>query len=36
VEGVRKRVGLAFFDCLIMTSSPPQRSNIFSQSLVVV
>ena len=33
--GVRKRVVLAFFGCLIMTSSPPQRAKILAQSLVV-
>ena len=31
---VRKRVGLAFFGCSIMTSSPQQRARIVAQSLV--
>jgi len=35
VGGVRKRVGLAFFGCFIMTSAPPQWAKILAQSLVV-
>jgi len=35
VGGIRKRVGLAFFGCFIMTSLPQQRAKILAQSLVV-
>jgi len=30
VGGVRKRVGLAFFGCFMMTSAPPKRAKILA------